>query len=72
MEVVSQLESLREEDVFLNRELQSNIRQLNHEIEQRKQAQEEREALFKDLEKEIQDKSERKKRGPGHQNTHHF
>ncbi len=57
-EVVSQLESLREEDVFLNRELQSNIRQLNHEIKQRKQAQEEREALFKDLEKEIQDKSE--------------
>lgn len=57
-EVVSQLESLREEDVFLNRELQSNIRQLNHEIERRKQAQEEREALFKDLEKEIQDKSE--------------
>ena len=57
-EVVSQLESLREEDVFLNRELQSNIRQLNHEIEQRKQAKEEREALFKDLEKEIQDKSE--------------
>ena len=57
-EVVSQLESLREEDVFLNRELQSNIRQLNHETEQRKQAQEEREALFKDLEKEIQDKSE--------------
>ena len=57
-EVVSQLEHLREEDVFLNRELQNNIRQLNHEIEQRKQAQEEREALFKDLEKEIQDKSE--------------
>ncbi len=48
-EVVSQLESLREEDVFLNRELQSNIRQLNHEIEQRKQAQEEREALFNDF-----------------------
>merc|ERR1712000_652598 len=57
-DVVSQLERLREEDVFLNRELQSNIRQLNHEIEQRKRAQEEREALFKDLEKEIQDKSE--------------
>ena len=35
-EVVSQLERLREEDVFLNRELQSNIRQLNHEIEQRR------------------------------------
>ena len=32
-EVVSQLERLREEDVFLNRELQSNIRQLNHEME---------------------------------------
>lgn len=57
-EVVSQLERLREEDVFLNRELQSNIRQLNHEIEQRKDAQEEREAVFKDLEKEIQDKSQ--------------
>lgn len=57
-DVVSQLERLREEDVFLNRELQTNIRQLNHEIEQRKLAQEEREALFKDLEREIQDKSE--------------
>ncbi|MAI36854.1 aerobic respiration two-component sensor histidine kinase ArcB [Alteromonas sp.] len=57
-EVVSQLESLREEDVFLNRELQSNIRQLNHEIEQRKIAQEEREGLFKDLEQEIKNKSE--------------
>lgn len=56
-EVVSQLERLREEDVFLNRELQSNIRQLNHEIEQRKQAQEEREAVFKELEREIDDKS---------------
>lgn len=56
-EVVAQLERLREEDVFLNRELQSNIRQLNHEIEQRRQAQEEREAVFKDLEKEIEDKS---------------
>ena len=56
--MVSQLERLREEDVFLNRELQTNIRQLNHEIEQRKLAQEEREALFKDLEREIQDKSE--------------
>ncbi|WP_269518845.1 aerobic respiration two-component sensor histidine kinase ArcB [Alteromonas sp. BMJM2] len=57
-EVVSQLESLREEDVFLNRELQTNIRQLNHEIEQRKIAQEEREGLFKDLEQEIKNKSE--------------
>merc|ERR1712098_527776 len=60
-EVVSQLESLREEDVFLNRELQSNIRQLNHEIEQRKQAQEEREALFKDLEKKTNWKTPRDK-----------
>ncbi|QJR80098.1 aerobic respiration two-component sensor histidine kinase ArcB [Alteromonas pelagimontana] len=57
-EVVSQLERLREEDVFLNRELQSNIRQLNHEIEQRKRAQEDREAVFQDLEKEIEDKSQ--------------
>jgi two-component system aerobic respiration control sensor histidine kinase ArcB len=56
-EVVTQLERLREEDVFLNRELQSNIRQLNHEIEQRKQAQEERETVFKELEIEIQDKT---------------
>lgn len=58
-DVVSQLEHLREEDVFLNRELQNNIRQLNHEIEQRKDAQEERETVFKALEKEIQDKSEK-------------
>ncbi len=58
-EVVSQLESLREEDVLLNRELQNNIKQLNHEIEQRKNAQLEREALFAELEKEIQDKSEK-------------
>ena len=43
-EVVSQLERLREEDVFLNRELQSNIRQLNHEIEQRKQQKYQRSA----------------------------
>ncbi|MEG3768332.1 aerobic respiration two-component sensor histidine kinase ArcB [Alteromonas sp. 14N.309.X.WAT.G.H12] len=57
-EVVSQLERLREEDVFLNRELQSNIRQLNHEIEQRRKAQEDREAVFKDLEKEIEEKSQ--------------
>ncbi|GGW97842.1 aerobic respiration two-component sensor histidine kinase ArcB [Alteromonas halophila] len=57
-EVVSQLEHLREEDVFLNRELQSNIRQLNYEIEQRKRAQEDREAVFEDLEKEIKNKSE--------------
>ncbi|RDV28987.1 aerobic respiration two-component sensor histidine kinase ArcB [Alteromonas aestuariivivens] len=56
-EVVSQLERLREEDVFLNRELQSNIRQLNHEIEQRKRAQDDREAVFKDLQKEIEEKS---------------
>ncbi|MFC3092628.1 aerobic respiration two-component sensor histidine kinase ArcB [Alteromonas sediminis] len=57
-EVVSQLERLREEDVFLNRELQTNIRQLNHEIEQRRQAQEERETVFKELEKEIKHKTE--------------
>lgn len=58
-EVVSQLERLREEDVLLNRELQNNIKQLNHEIEQRKDAQEERESVFADLEREIRDKSEK-------------
>ncbi|MCC2617426.1 aerobic respiration two-component sensor histidine kinase ArcB [Aestuariibacter halophilus] len=58
-EVVCQLERLREEDVLLNRELHNNISQLNHEIEQRKQAQEEREAVLRDLENEIRDKSEK-------------
>ena len=58
-DVVTQLERLREEDVFLNRELQRNIRQLNYEITQRKHAQEEREALFRDLETEIKTKSKR-------------
>lgn len=57
-DVVAQMEKLREEDVFLNRELQHNIRQLNHEIEQRKSAQLERESVFVELEKEIKDKSD--------------
>ena len=57
-EAVSQLERLRRHDVILNRELQNNIRQLNYEIEQRKSAQLEREALFAKLEQEIKQKSE--------------
>ncbi|WP_158972182.1 aerobic respiration two-component sensor histidine kinase ArcB [Paraglaciecola sp. L3A3] len=58
-EVVSQLEKLLEEDELLNRTLQNNIKQLNHEIEQRKNAQLEREDMFTDLEREIEDKSEK-------------
>ena len=58
-DVVDQLERLREEDVLLNRELQNNIKQLNHEIEQRKSAQLERESVFTDLEHEIVEKSEK-------------
>lgn len=57
-DAVTQLEKLREEDVLLNRELQSNIKKLNHEIEQRKHAQLEREEVFADLEREINDKSQ--------------
>lgn len=57
-EAVSQLERLRRHDVILNRELQNNIRQLNYEIEQRKHAQTEREAMFTKLELEIKQKSE--------------
>jgi two-component system aerobic respiration control sensor histidine kinase ArcB len=56
-EAVTELERLREEDELLNRTLQNNIKQLNHEIEQRKNAQEEREEMFSDLEREIEDKS---------------
>ncbi|GAB3011916.1 aerobic respiration two-component sensor histidine kinase ArcB [Bowmanella dokdonensis] len=58
-EVVAQLESLREEDVLLNRELQHNIRQLNVEIEERRKAQEDREKVFTELEQEIAEKSEK-------------
>lgn len=58
-DAVSQLELLREEDVLLSRELQNNIKQLNHEIEQRKNAQLERENVLSDLENEIRDKSEK-------------
>lgn len=58
-EVVSQLERLRQEDVLLNQELQDNISKLNHEIEQRKNAQLERESVFEYLEHEIRDKSEK-------------
>ncbi|GAA0859739.1 aerobic respiration two-component sensor histidine kinase ArcB [Aliiglaciecola litoralis] len=57
-EVVQQLECMRADDVRLNQELQSNIQQLNHEIEQRKEAELKREQLLKDLEREISDKSE--------------
>ena len=58
-DAVTQLEKLREEDELLNRTLQNNIKQLNHEIEQRKNAQLEREDMFTDLEREIEDKSEK-------------
>lgn len=57
-DAVSQLERLRRHDVILNRELQNNIRQLNYEIEQRRNAQLERESVFEELEKEIKEKSE--------------
>jgi len=57
-EAVNQLERLRKHDVILNRELQNNIRQLNYEIEQRKNAQLERESVFEELEREIKEKSE--------------
>ena len=58
-DVVTQLERLREEDVLLNQTLQNNIKQLNYEIEQRKNAQLERESVFTELEREIKDKSEK-------------
>ncbi|MGQ8365287.1 aerobic respiration two-component sensor histidine kinase ArcB [Glaciecola sp. 1036] len=57
-EAVSQLERLRRHDVILNRELQNNIRQLNYEIEQRKNAQLEREKMFTELERQIKEKSD--------------
>ncbi len=56
-DAVTQLERLREEDVLLNQELQRNIKKLNHEIEQRKEAQLERETVFAHLEREISNKS---------------
>jgi two-component system aerobic respiration control sensor histidine kinase ArcB len=58
-DAVFQLERLREEDVLLSRELQNNIKQLSYEIEQRKNAQLERESVLSDLENEIRDKSEK-------------
>jgi two-component system aerobic respiration control sensor histidine kinase ArcB len=58
-EAVTQLERLLKEDELLNRTLQNNIKQLNYEIEQRKNAQLERESVFIDLEREIHDKSVR-------------
>jgi two-component system aerobic respiration control sensor histidine kinase ArcB len=58
-DAVTQLERLREEDELLNLTLQNNIKQLNHEIEQRKNAQLERESVFTELEREITDKSEK-------------
>jgi two-component system aerobic respiration control sensor histidine kinase ArcB len=58
-EAVTELERLRKEDELLNHTLQNNIKQLNHEIEQRKNAQLERENVFTDLEREITDRSEK-------------
>ena len=58
-DAVTQLERLRKDDELLNRKLQNNIKQLNHEIEQRKNAQLERENVFNDLEREIEDKSDK-------------
>ena len=58
-EVITQLERLREEDILLSRELQNNIKQLNYEIEQRKNAQAERENVFVELENEIKDRAEK-------------
>jgi two-component system aerobic respiration control sensor histidine kinase ArcB len=58
-EAVTQLECLREEDVLRNQELQNNIKQLNYEIEQRKNAQLEREIVLSDLEHEISERSEK-------------
>lgn len=54
---VAELESLRSQDELRNQALERNIQQLNHEIEQRKIAQLEREATFAHLENEIADKS---------------
>ena len=56
--VIGELERLHEEDAVLNRELQNNIELLNHEIAQRKEAQQERESVFVDLELEIKYRSE--------------
>jgi two-component system aerobic respiration control sensor histidine kinase ArcB len=56
--VIGELERLHEEDAVLNRELQNNIELLNHEIAQRKEAQQERENVFADLELEIKHRSE--------------
>jgi two-component system aerobic respiration control sensor histidine kinase ArcB len=58
-DAVTELERLRKEDELLNHTLQNNIKQLNHEIEQRKNAQLERESVFSDLEREITDRSEK-------------
>jgi two-component system aerobic respiration control sensor histidine kinase ArcB len=58
-DAVTQLEKLLKEDELLNRTLQNNIKQLNYEIEQRKNAQLERESVFSDLEREIAEKSEK-------------
>ncbi|MFT6991263.1 MAG: two-component system aerobic respiration control sensor histidine kinase ArcB [Paraglaciecola sp.] len=58
-DAVTQLECLRKEDELLNHTLQNNIKQLNHEIEQRKNAQLERERVFTELEREITDKSKK-------------
>ncbi|MBL4631940.1 MAG: aerobic respiration two-component sensor histidine kinase ArcB [Paraglaciecola sp.] len=58
-DAVIQLEKLREEDEVLTSTLQNSIRQLNHEIAQRKDAQQDRESVFIELEREIADKTDK-------------
>ena len=58
-EVVEQLERMRADDARRNHELSDNIGKLNYEIEQRKQAQLERETLYKELEQEIKERRDK-------------
>ncbi|XOV80626.1 MAG: aerobic respiration two-component sensor histidine kinase ArcB [Aestuariibacter sp.] len=56
---LQELETLRNQDIRRNEELNSNVKKLNEEIEKRQQLQVDREKVFQELENQIHNKSEK-------------
>lgn len=56
---LDELERMRIQDIERNEEMQSSIRRLNEEMEKRQQLQIDREKVFKELENQIHNKSEK-------------
>ncbi len=58
-DALTELETLRSQDIERAEQLQSNVHKLNAEIEKRQKLQVDREKVFEELENQIKDKSEK-------------